>query len=214
MSLFEKKYEVEGWNGKIHLLTAEQLYERVLEDSKSDYNWIASATELVRVCNQKEFPEWKATVIKTIILNCFANLELKKEWYFRRKLTDRQAVYSCYHSLQSIEDERIIEIREKYLKSVIRATIKYMGSEVRFPRHTGPCYVKVCKEWEKEKFEEWCSKEKIDFDQLKEYLYADFDETIQKAEEAGTFEEDDRKESERIRKCMESLSLKINDFYM
>ena len=97
---------------------------------------------------------------------------------------------------------------------MIRATTKYTESEVRFPRHTGPCYVKVCKEWEKEKFEEWRSKEKIDFEQLKKYLYADFDETIQKAEEAGTFEEDDRKESERIRKCMESLSLKINDFYM
>lgn len=215
MSLFEKKYEVEGWDGKIHLLTAKQLYERVLEDSKSDYNWIAPATELVRVCNQRDFPEWEAIVIKTIILNCFANLELKKEYGSRRKTTDKQVVHSCYHSLQAIEDERIIKVREKYLKAVIASVVKYTTSEVRFPRHIGSsCYAKVCKEWEREKFEEWRPKEEINFDQLKEYLYADFDKTIEEAEKAGTFEEDDRRESERRQKFMKSLSLKINDFYM
>ena len=46
MSFFEKKYNVTGWRGDKHSLTAKQLYDRVLEDSKSDYNWIASATEL------------------------------------------------------------------------------------------------------------------------------------------------------------------------
>lgn len=44
MSFFEKKYEVTGWHGDTQSLTAKKLYERVLEDSKSDYNWIASAT--------------------------------------------------------------------------------------------------------------------------------------------------------------------------
>lgn len=214
MSLFEKRYAVKAWNGKIHLLTARQLYNRVLEDSKSDYDWIAPATELVRVCNQKDFPEWEANVIKTIILNCFANLELKKEYGSRGKPTDKQAVCSCYHSLQAIEDERIIEIREKYLKAVIASVVKYTTSEIRFPCHIGPCYEKICEEWEREKFEEWRYKKEIDFDKLKESLHADFDKAIQKAEEAGAFEEDDRKERERMMKFMKSLSSKINDFYM
>lgn len=47
MSFFEKKYKVTGWHGDTQSLTAKKLYERVLEDSKSDYNWVASATELV-----------------------------------------------------------------------------------------------------------------------------------------------------------------------
>ena len=46
-----KKYHINGWRGKEYSLTAKELYERVMEDCKSNYNWIASATELVRVCN-------------------------------------------------------------------------------------------------------------------------------------------------------------------
>ena len=86
MSFFEKKYKVTDWDGDTHSLTAKQLYERVLDDSKSDYNWIASATELVRVCNNPCFPEMYAVGIKMIILNCFANLELQKEYPSRREL--------------------------------------------------------------------------------------------------------------------------------
>ena len=67
MSFFEKKYKVTGWHGYTQSLTAKKLYERVLEDSKSDYNWIASATELVRVCNDTCFPEMYAVGIKMII---------------------------------------------------------------------------------------------------------------------------------------------------
>ena len=78
MSLFEKKYTVVGWNGDIHTLSAKALYERVLADSKSDYNWIASATELVKVCNSPSFPEMYAQAIKIIILNCFANLDCRR----------------------------------------------------------------------------------------------------------------------------------------
>lgn len=38
MGFFEKKYKVNGWHGDTYSLTAKALYERVLEDSKSDYN--------------------------------------------------------------------------------------------------------------------------------------------------------------------------------
>ena len=92
MSSFEKKYNITGWKGKKYSLTAKQLYERVLEDSKSDYNWIASATELVRVCNDSCFPEKYAIAIKIIILNSFANLELQKECYSNVESTDAETV--------------------------------------------------------------------------------------------------------------------------
>ena len=57
MSLSEKKYKITGWHGDTQVLTAKNLYERVLEDSKSDYNWLASAAEIVRVCNE---PDWRS----------------------------------------------------------------------------------------------------------------------------------------------------------
>ena len=88
MSLSEKKYKITGWHGETQLLTAKNLYERILEDSKTDYNWLASATELVKICNEPDFPEMYATNIKIIILNCFANLELQQE--------------RCYNQLQDI----------------------------------------------------------------------------------------------------------------
>lgn len=145
MSFFEKKYEIKGWNGNTHSLTAKQLYERVLEDSKSDYNWIAPATELVRVCNEPYFPEIYSQGIKLIILNCFANLELQQECPSTRKKTDDEAVYSCYHSLPST-DETVIKVKEKYLTAIITGVIKYTKSEVRFPIHIGDTYTKLCED--------------------------------------------------------------------
>lgn len=213
MRFFEDKYKITGWSGKIHSLTAKELYERVLEDSKSDYNWIASATELVRVCNEPRFPEMYSVGIKIIILNCFANLELQKEYPSGRKTTDNAAVYSCYSSLSST-DETVMKVKEKYLTAIITAIIKYNKSEVRFPIHCGPAYKKVCEKWKKAKFDEYVSKKEIDFDLLREELYDDFEETIKKAEEDGFFEEDDKKSREQFRKYLASIKLKETDFYM
>lgn len=69
MSLLEEKYTVVGWHNERYFMTAKQLCERVLTDSKSDYNWIASAAELVRVCTQPSFPQEYAQAIEIAILN-------------------------------------------------------------------------------------------------------------------------------------------------
>jgi len=69
MSLFVKTFRIKSWSGKIHRMTAQQLYERILKDSKSNYNWIASATELVRVCRHPDFPGKYAQEIKLAYLN-------------------------------------------------------------------------------------------------------------------------------------------------
>ena len=170
MSFFEKKYKVTDWDGDTHSLTAKQLYERVLDDSKSDYNWIASATELVRVCNNPCFPEMYAVGIKMIILNCFANLELQKECPSRRESTDNEAVYSCYNSLPST-DETAKKVKEKYLTAVITGITKYTQCEVRFPIHIGTTYRQKVEEWKKAKFDEYVSAIQIlNFDQLRDDL--------------------------------------------
>lgn len=208
MSLFfEKKYTVVGWNGDIHELTAQALYERVLADSKSDYNWIASATELVRVSNTPSFPEMYAQAIKIIILNCFANLELQKEYPSSGKSTDKAAVYSCYHSLPS-SDETVIKVKHKYLTAIITAITKYTQCEVRLPMHPGPTYEKMCEDWKKAKFDEYVSKKEIDFDKLRETLYDDFEKMIETAAEEGAFEADDAEYRETLRRFWASIDLK------
>lgn len=190
MSLSEKKYKITGWHGETQVLTAKNLYERVLEDSKSDYNWLASAAELVRVCNEPDFPEIYATNIKIIILNCFANLELQQEKCCNRRQTDKEAVYSCYNSLPET-DAAVIKAKEKYLAAIIEGITRYSGDEERFPIHFGPAYKKTCENWKKAKLNEYVSEVKIDFNQLRERLNADFEKTIKEAEKNGIFDEDD-----------------------
>lgn len=191
MSLSEKKYKITGWHGETQVLTAKNLYERVLEDSKSDYNWLASAAELVRVCNEPDFPEIYATNIKIIILNCFANLELQQEKCCNRRQTDKEAVYSCYNSLPET-DAAVIKAKEKYLAAIIEGITRYSGDEERFPIHFGPAYKKTCENWKKAKLNEYVSEVKIDFNQLRERLNADFEKTIKEAEKNGIFNEDDK----------------------
>ncbi len=207
MSFFEKKYKVKGWHGDTHSLTAKALYERVLEDSKSDYNWIASATELVKVCNDPCFPEMYAVGIKMIILNCFANLELQKEYPSYQEATDKEAVYSCYHSLPSTDDT-VKKVKDKYLTAVITGITKYTQSEVRLPIHMGTTYRQKVEEWKKAKFDEYVSATEIDFDQLREDLYADFDRMVKTAEEEGAFEKEDEEYREEMRKFWASINLK------
>ena len=208
MNFFEKKYNVTGWRGDKHSLTAKQLYDRVLEDSKSDYNWIASATELVRVCNDPCFPEMYAVGIKIIILNCFANLELQKEYPSKREPTDAEAVCSCYNSLPTT-DETAKKVKEKYLTAVITGITRYTQSEVHLPIHVGTTYKQKVEEWKKKKFDEYVSAVTIlNFDQLREDLYADFDKMVKTAEEEGVFEKDDKEYREELRKFWASIDLK------
>lgn len=210
MSSFEKKYNITGWRGVKYSLTAKQLYERVLEDSKSDYNWIASATELVRVCNDSCFPEEYAIAIKIIILNSFANLELQKECSSNVESTDAEAVYSCYNSLPNA-NKTAKKVKEKYLNAVITGVTKYnYGSgEVRLPIHIGPDYTQKVEEWKKKKFDEYVSAIMLlNFDHLKENLSADFNNMIKTAEQEGAFEKDDKEYREKLRKFWASIDLK------
>ena len=70
MSFVEEKYMVTGHHGDTYSLTAKQLYERILDDSKSDYNWIASASELVRICKKTGFPNKYPWLIFSFVVRC------------------------------------------------------------------------------------------------------------------------------------------------
>lgn len=205
MSLFLKRYRVVDWYGKVHRLTAKQLYKRIMEDSKSNYNWIASATELVKACNQFDSSEeMYSKEIKVAILNCFANLELLKEYPGSSSSTDEETVYSLYNSLPNT-DEAITKVKEKYLAAIISAVVKYDSYSVRTPIHIGPTYIKICDEWKKAKFEEYVSKQELNFNELRNTLYIDFENTIKKAEQDGAFEEDDKKRAEENKKFWTSV---------
>lgn len=203
MSLFEERYIITGWRGDKHSLTAKELYERVMKDSQSDYNWIAPATELVRVCNRAKFPEKYAHEIQIAILNCFANLENKKEVGFHQKPTDADAVNFCYNVLADVSEEAN-KVRQKYLKAVIEGITKYHFRLLDFS-HYGPTYHKICEEWKRIKFEEYCHFSSLDFKKLRKYWDDEFDKIMRTAEEEGVFQKDDEKHLEEMRKFWSSL---------
>lgn len=206
MSFFEKKYMVTGHHGDIHSLTAKQLYERVLNDCKSDYNWIASASELVRICKKASFPAEYALAIKCTILNCFANIEHRANCGGDRYIdnpADQEAVQECYNSLYGVKDQKAVSARKRYLAEMI-ATASY----IRFLDslyHPGPTFRKLREDWSKSKVQEYISQEKIDFKQLVEVLRNEFVEIIKKAEVAGAFEEDERADRESWKKFYERM---------
>lgn len=74
MSLSEKKYTFITQYGTIQQMTAKKFCERILEYSKSNYNWIAPISEIVRICKLPDFPEEYSLIIKIAVLNSFANI--------------------------------------------------------------------------------------------------------------------------------------------
>jgi len=103
-------------DGFIHLISAEKLHKKIMEQSKeSNYNFIAPITDLVRVCDKKSFPKEYALDIKLAILNSFS--ELFQKYNHRHILeSDLESVYRLYNSLFSITDERVINARYNFLK--------------------------------------------------------------------------------------------------
>lgn len=186
----EAKFKVIGWVNEEYLLTAEELYLQVLEDSKRDYNWIASAPELCRVCDNPEFPEKYAKKIKIMILNCFANFE-KSGIPITQE--GREAALHCYNTLPP-EDEEVSMAKKRYLEAIMDFVIEYEME--KNGRHIGQSYKEVCSEWKKSHLNEFGYI--VNLKEIKEYLYADLKKTIGKAEQEGKFKKDDE-EYEKIR---------------
>lgn len=205
MSLFEKKYIITGWRGDKHSLTAKKLYKRVMKESQSNYNWIASATELVRVCSQPKFPEKYARKIQIAIVNCFANVETEKEIRSHQEPTDEDAVNFCYNTLADVSEEAN-KVRQKYLRAVIVGIIRYHFRPLEF-NHYGPTYYKLCEEWIKIKLEEYVHISSLDFKKLKKTLNDEFDKVMRTAEEEGVFRKDDEIWLKGMRKFWLSLNL-------
>lgn len=123
MSIFKQRYLIHGWKNN-YQLTAKELYERIMLESKSDYNWIAPAKELVRVCNESNFPKEYATAIKVAILNAYANIESRKENCGSNRYgndpENEEAVQYCYNSLYGNDNEEVAIARHKYLTVMIK----------------------------------------------------------------------------------------------
>lgn len=169
------------------VLSAKEIYERVMEDSKSDYNWIAPARKLVRICKKTSFPTDYAIDIKIAILNCFANIEHRANCggdKYRDNPEDLEAVHYCYNSLYELDKEEAINARKYYLSEMIKSA-SYVRSSFDSLYHSGPTYRDISEQWRNSKFEEYISQKEIDFVKLLKTLHNDFVDTIKKQRKMG-----------------------------
>ena len=209
MSIFKQRYLIHGWENDCKL-TAKELYERIMADSKSDYKWIAPARELARICKESDFPKEYATAIKVAILNAYANVEHRANCGVDRYCydpEDEEAVQYCYNSLFGDDDKEVAMARYRYLTEMIKK-----ASEVRIfdsLYHPGPAFIKIKKEWCRAKFEKYICEENINFKELMKELNESFIELIKKAEAEGKFEDDEKREKEDWKEFQELLE-KLN----
>lgn len=197
MGFLKSNYIIVGHNDERYIMTAERLHERILEDSKSDYNWIAPADSLVNVCDKAGFPEEYALDIKCAILNCFANIEHRANTGGDRYIDSysvKQAVWSCYNSLYGCENEKAIKARERYLKEIISTSCYVRFLDSLF--HPGPTFQKMRDDWIEANFEKYIQEKRIDFQTFEKKLHSEFAEIINKAEEEGAFDEDKKADQE------------------
>ena len=203
MSLFSKRFILTDWSGNRHSLTAKKIYTRVMKDSQSDYDWIAPATELIKVCTQPEFPKKYAIEIEIAILNCFANLETQREIESYHRSTDPDAVNFCYNSLANVT-LRANLIRHKYLLAFLEGITKYHHFDFN---HYGPTFYKICEEWKENKYEEYHKYRSLDLSKLWKALDKEFDLIIKTAEKEGIFKDEDDKHVSQMRMYWSSLNI-------
>ena len=201
-----KFYYITGNTGTRYKLTAKQLCLRIIEDSKSDFNWIAPARELIRVCKAPDFPEEYSVIIKTAILNCFANIEERANHGGDRYCIDsedKKAVYYSYNSLFGSDDEDVIAARKRYLEQMIIRSTYYCSRYM--PLHYGKTFVKVRNEWNKTKFDSLLNEEFIDFESLLYEFHSSFIEFVDISDKAGVFEEDKKRYEQRMKAICKHL---------
>jgi len=198
MHLFGQVYLVTDHYGTIYKMTAKELKERIEYDSKkSDYNWIAPATNLVRICRDPSFPDDCSLFIRVAILNCFANIEHRANSGGDRYYTnpaDEDAVEYCYNSLYGSDDESAIAARKRFLTEMIVAATSTNLYDSHY--HPGPTYRNLRETFGSSKFEEYIVKKHIDFKMLQETLKEEFIEAVGKAAANGDFDEDEKKDDE------------------
>lgn len=113
---------VKGQHDDIYSLTAKQLYEQISNNSKLDYNLIASASKLLKICKKPSFPAEYELAIKCTILNCFAIIEHRASCGGDRYIVmpaDQEAVQE-YISQEKIDFKHLVEVSHKEFVEIVK----------------------------------------------------------------------------------------------
>lgn len=179
---YERRYKVGKIGGSKIYMTAKEIYDKVQEDLSDNQLIAEKAEELIKVCEESEFPKCYAKKIKICILDSFTNLNQNAE----NRLNDKLEIASiCYNSLSSSKKEES-EARQRYLLAFIKAIPLRKRRNVT-SSYSEKLYNKLCKKWVKEKLVYYKSFKKLDFERVMKSLEFDFEITLIQAEKRGFF---------------------------
>lgn len=196
--MHDGKIWITDWKDNRREMTPNDLLKRIRDDSESNWNWLAPATEIVKTISDPEFPEPIANELKGLVLKCFAEL-LLSDVGGTEKSTDQLAVAYCYYSIHGKAGKRIKRLyRENLLKSVVK------GSYWERPFGAYDEEWRSFRDgWKKDALQHFTERFGVDFMRFKTNAENDFRKSINCAERAGKFEKDKAEHIKFMRKIFE-----------
>lgn len=185
-------------NGEERTMRAKDIYEIIIGQSKdSDYNWMAPAIELVKLCRNQDFPREYAVDIEMAILTCFANIEARVNRggdKYVDKADNVLAVQYCYDELgklaQSTDNEElkksIIAVRTRYLKEMISSAV---NTTIRGDYIYCDAYGKLKEEIIGKYFVEYSVQEGFNIKDMYEKISDETDKIFRQAYKSGMFKQ-------------------------
>lgn len=197
---------ITDWNGDSHEMTPERLLDRIRDDSKSNFNWLAPATEIVRTISDPEFPEPIANELKCIVLKCFAELLVSNQ-YGHEKSTDQLAVAYCYYSVHGKAGKKIKRLYRKNLVESVVRDFTLTSSHIR-----GEEWRMFCEAWKEDLLQNFPERIGVDFMRFGAKVVADYQKALESADRDGKFE-NDKAEHKRILRDLTQKMIKVMDLH-
>lgn len=170
--------------GNEHVMSDKALRDKIVEQSKkSNYNWLAPADELIKVCNNPKFDRAYAKDIKVAIVNCYAN--------FLRGDCPGSIVYAydaynqLYDTTENMVDKQVLEVRKKFLKAFIRRNIFWNKHFINIHE----TFLEAKNKWIDDTAEELLKVRWIEFASIREDLVRDFNKYIDEEMSKGNIKE-------------------------
>jgi len=141
----QARFTFKNHYGEEKTMSAREIYHTVMQNSReSDYDWIAPANELVKLCKNPKFPREYAVNIETAILTCFASIESRVNRGGSKFATTKEneiAIQYCYDELGRLEkstDHKEFKktlnfVRTRYLKEMITSAVNTAARGFYFP---------------------------------------------------------------------------------
>lgn len=176
-------YKINKLNGSTRYMSAKQIYKRILKDSYSEKEWMASVPEIIRICEEADFPKEYAEKIKICILKYFANVEINKKEKLKchMQIGTNTALKDCYNSMRTSKNQNVICAREKYFEAILKSVIRGFDT-LQIPSRFDPKYKQICNNWKQDMFEEYFEKQPIkDIEKMKRIFKIELHDTLKKS---------------------------------